>query len=350
MSKSVQPLVTIGIVTCNSADYIQNCLKSLAALKYTQFEVVIFDNNSSDTTLERISKVSLRKSTVLTSKHNVGFAAAHNTIARKSKAKYLVILNPDTYVDPLFLSMLVKVLEKDTTVIAVQPLVYLFNTKKINLTGKVTHFLGFDWIRNYTESTVPPAGAVFSISGSGVCVRRELFLSLGGFDETYFMYYEDTDFSWRALLCGYKLYFEPKSIMFHDYKYIPKETYLALHKKLFLIERNRLTTVLKNYSAKSLFFLIPAQVGMEIGMLAYACASGWGKAKLSSYFSLLQLLPNILTQRAKVQAMRSVSDVKIMQHFTGEITFAAFQNPVLTHFVNPLLKLYRKVLLKLVTL
>ncbi len=342
--KKNTPHVTIGIVTCNSALYIDACISSVLSLSYPNYSVIIFDNASTDQTLQKLQEFKSDSLSVIRSKKNTGFAAAHNTIVRTSQAKYVVVLNPDTTVSKHFLEPLVEKLEKDSNCIAVQPLVYLFDKKTINLTGKVTHYLGFDWIRDYQQSKIPPAANVYSISGSGVCVNKELFLAVGGFDEAYFMYYEDSDFSWRSLILGYSLYFEPKSVMYHDYKYIPEEKYLSLQKKMFLIERNRLATVFKNYSIKSLILLLPAHLFMELGMLLYAVCTGWGKTKFLSYVSLLQLLPHLFQKRLHLQSQRKVDDSEIMKHFVDTITFSAFQNPVITKVVNPILRMYWKII------
>ncbi len=341
MKQSAQPLVSISIVTCNSAEYIGDCLKSLFKVRYLAIEIIIFDNNSSDTTIDTIKSVSLsEKITLIENATNVGFAAAHNQVAKIAKGKYLFILNPDTVVTPAVFEPLIETMENDLSVAVTQPLVYLFDKKTINLTGKTTHFLGFDWIRDYKTKSIPNSGLIYSCSGSGMCVKSDVFLKLGGFDEQFFMYYEDSDFSWRCLLAGYTLRFVKESVLYHDYKYIPKENYLSLHRKLFLIERNRLATFFKNYSLKSIILFLPAAIFMEVGMTFFAFISGWGVVKLKSYFSLLALAPKVIAARKKVQALRKVSDASLLNNFTGKITFDAFENSVVKHIVNPVLESY----------
>ena len=119
------------------------------------------------------------------------------------------------------------------SVAAVQPLVYLFDKKTINLTGKVTHYLGFDWLKDFKQTKIPKKQRIYSLSGSGVLFDKEVFLQLGGFDELYFMYYEDSDLSWKLQLVNKKIMFVPESKLYHDYKYIPKEIIICLYDQGF---------------------------------------------------------------------------------------------------------------------
>ncbi|MFZ1721820.1 MAG: glycosyltransferase family 2 protein [Microgenomates group bacterium] len=336
------PLVSIVIVTFNSEIYLHECLRSVLENRYKRFEVIIFDNNSTDQTHTIIKKYSKKYPKIISAtfhNKNIGFAAANNNAIEIAKGKLVFILNPDTTVDSGFLEPLVAEISKEN-VAAVQPLVYLFDKKTINLTGKVMHYLGFDWLRDYKSTQPPRSQEIHSFSGSGILINKQHFFSAGMFDEFYFMYYEDSDLSWKFNLLGKKMLFTPASILYHDYKYIPQESYQPLKQKYFYIERNRLITMYKNYSAKSLFLLIPIFIFMELGLITFAFLDGWGITKLSTYAHILQNIPQIQKKRTDIQNKRVVSDKQLFKHMQSTITFEKFANPLINSVANPILNLY----------
>jgi GT2 family glycosyltransferase len=340
------PLVSIILVTHNSDEYLNQCLKSIFSITYSNFEVIIFDNNSADDTKKIVEKFSNSFSKNIISvlnKDNLGYARANNLAVELSNGEFIFIINPDTHVDKGFLEPLVSEIQKKN-VSAVQPLVYLFDKKTINLSGKVTHFLGFDWLKDFNQTIVPIAQQIFSFSGSGILINKRDFLSINGFDEQFFMYYEDSDLSWKLNLIGKKILFTPKSVLYHDYKYIPQEKYQPLKRKLFFIERNRLQTIFKNYSFKTLLLLSPAIIFMEIGMVTFAIIDGWGFTKLKTYLSIMQNFSTLNSNRKFIQKKRSISDNIIIQNFKSRITFEKFSNPIIRYFVNPVLDLYIRII------
>ncbi len=338
------PLVSILIVTHNSEEYIEQCLNSLTKITYRAIELIVVDNASTDDTISLI-KNTLKKVTfetkLIRQKYNSGYAVGNNVAAKQANGTYLFILNPDSLVTPGFLQPLVVKVETDTQVSAVQPAVYLSETPQLlNLTGKTTHFLGFDWIRDFEQKKSRKSGYIDSWSGSGILLRRSIFNELSGFDDAYFMYYEDSDLSWRMRLMGYKLWFEPTAVLYHDYKYTPRESYQPLKRKYFYIERNRLQTIFKNYSLKTLLLIAPMLFLIEISLVIFAAMQGWGLVKINSYVSLWKLRQHLGKQRIKIQETRKISDKKIVKTFSPTLTFKEFQHPVVTHILNPLMNLY----------
>lgn len=336
------PLVSILLVTYNSEDYLDECIKSVILNSYNNHELIIVDNNSTDKTKSIISKYKKKypkKVVALFEDSNHGYAISNNIAAQIANGEYLFILNPDTVVDEDFLKPLVTEI-KNKDVVAVQPIVYLFDKKTVNLSGKVTHYLAFDWLKDFKAKSVLKKQRIYSFSGSGVLLDRKIFLELGGFDEFYFMYYEDSDLSWKINLINKKIIFNPLSKLFHDYKYVPEEGYQSLKQKLFYIERNRLITMLKNYSIKSLLLIFPACLFMEAGMFFYALSQGWAVVKLKTYLSILFNFKVIWKNRIKIQKLRKINDKNIFQHLKPKITFEKFSNPIIKFIVNPILELY----------
>ena len=332
------------IVTHNSEEYIENCLASVEKAKDSFSKVIILDNASSDGTLDTLNLYE-GKFLIVRSKDNLGYAKGVNKAVDLSRSEYVVILNPDTTVTKNFANLLISELNKDKSVAAAQPSVFILRDKKrINLTGKITHYLGFDWIRGYKEKVLPKKGEIVSFSGSAVAVRKSVFEELGGYDEFYFMYYEDSDLSWRMQLMGYKILFVPSSKVYHDYKYKPKEAYQPLKKKLYYAERNRLVTLFKNYSGKTLVLLSPAIFLIEAMMVIFSIINGWFIQKIKGYADIFTNRSLIKRQRVKIQGERKQGDRQIFGKFARTLSFSHFQIAPVRFIVNPFLFSYYRLI------
>lgn len=343
-----KPKVSCIIVTYNSATYIKACLEALTQCTYPNKEILLIDNNSKDGTLAIAKKFS-SKITIHSLSTNKGYAGGHSYGISKAKSKYVFLLNPDTLVTPNFLEPLVNSLLENSQRAAAQPLVLLSQKPhKINLTGKVTHYLAFDWLRDYKANAHRASGPIVSFSGSGILLDKTAYQEIGGFDQNYFMYYEDSDLSWRFRLQGYALWYCSESKIFHDYKFIPNEQYQAFSQKVFWAERNRLYTFFKNYTLTTLLMLFPVFILMELALLVYFLSKGLIKVKLNSYFSLWQQRKTLLKTRKKIQHSRVINDREITREFKTTIDFVLFDHPVIKYLINPFLQLYWQLLWPLI--
>src|SRR3989344_1622259 len=271
-----QPMVSIILVTYNSISYLRQCLNSLKKISYRPLELVVVDNNSTDNSVAitvRTVKGWPYPIRIIKNHDNLGYAAASNIGIKRARGTLVFVLNPDTQVNPDFLQPLVITMTANRQISACQPTVYLLrNRKKLNLTGKITHYLGFDWLRNYLASrglvidiikshrhqphSINPQSnnrgggkssqapqisdqrQLTSFSGCGVLLRKKVWQQLGGFDDYYFTYYEDSDLSWRMRLAGFLIEYVPDSTIFHDYKFYPVKDYQSFQQKFYYGERN----------------------------------------------------------------------------------------------------------------
>jgi len=337
----MKPTISVVIVTYNSEAYISQCIQSVLKQHNPNLEVIVIDNHSTDRTIQILENEFSTSITFISLKKNVGFAEANNVAVEKAGGEFLFLLNPDTELSDNFFSPLIQAMKKNTQIGACQPLVYLMNNRNvINLTGKVPQFLGFDWIRDFQEKESPKEGKILSISGSGVLLRSLMIKEIGLFDPAYFMYYEDSDLSWRMNLAGYDCVFVPQSIMFHDYKLVPNGRSQTSKNKLFYAERNRVLNVLKNYSFKSLMLILPLFFVFELLLIFFACISGFGKEKIRTYLSIWKLRAHIMQARKQVQVLRKRSDRNIVSKFSGPILFKPFLNIIVEYIVNPFISAY----------
>ena len=347
-SRQSFPLVSIIIVTFNSQQYIKRCLESVYKTDYPVLEVIAVDNGSTDKTLKIIQEnfPSLR---IILSGNNSGYAGGNNLGVKHAKGEYLAILNPDAEVTKDWLKLLIAA-SQSTDVAVCQPKIMLSECSSlINLTEKLTHFLGFEWLADYRrENYKMSQRAIGSFSGCAFVIKKTLFAQLGGFDESFFMYYEDGDLSWKIRLKRLRILLIPDSIVYHEYKFNPNENEQKTRRKFYYLERNRLIMITKNYSLKTLLLLLPAIVFMEIGMHLYFISKGWFFEKWQGYCWIGTHLGQIMNNRCNIQTSRKISDSEIVKSFQGSIMFEEFDNIVLKYLVNPLLNLYWKIASKLI--
>lgn len=204
----MRPLVSIIIVKYRSKKYLPGCLTSIG--KDPRWEVIIVDNDG----------------------RNIGFGSACNQGAKKAKGKYLFFLNPDTIVQPKSVELLIVFLKKHRDVGIVAPLLLDKNRKpyKFQGTGEMTprsaifalSFLNKLWPNNpvskkywLADWNKKRAKEVAVIPGSALMIRKDVFEKVGGFDENFFLYFEESDLCKRVRKAGWRVFFEPEAKVVH---------------------------------------------------------------------------------------------------------------------------------------
>ena len=312
--------IAVVIVTYQSAAHVGDTLCALFAQLSDGDEVVVVDNHSTDGTAEAV-RAAAPAVRLFEQEANLGFAGGCDAGADASSAPLLLFLNPDAVPAPGCIDALRAAAGERPGWGAWQPLVTMECGRRINTSGGVTHFLGMGWAGSCGEPVTMAPDALSEVdfaSGAALCVRREAWQRVGGFDERYFMYGEDLDLGLRMWLSGHGVGVVPGARVEHDYEFAKGEG------KWFLLERNRWWTVLSDYPAALLLLMLPALVGAEAALLAVAARGGWLRAKLRAQAAVLMELPQILARRRAVQATRSVSVVEFADHLS-----ATLDNPYL---------------------
>ena len=204
------------VVTWNSADTILECLRSLPH----GAEVIVVDNGSTDDTVARLqgSGPGVR---ILEPGRNLGFGAACNLAASHARGEYLLLLNPDAALEPEALTILLGALEEQPGIGAIAPYIQALDGSP-ELSWGEDPGIWQEWRRQRAQRGIggvptPPASAakVAWVSGACLLARRDAWREVGGFDEGFFLYFEDLDFCKRLRRAGWSIVYEPRARAAH---------------------------------------------------------------------------------------------------------------------------------------
>jgi len=270
-------LASIIIVTYNHKNYLNSCINSIQNQDYPH-EIIIVDNSSNDGTPYFIEKNFPNISLIKNSK-NFGYGRGNNIGFKYANGEFIVILNPDTIAKDNWLKELIKPLKANKNLITT-PKILLYNGSAINTCGNINHFTGLTFTRglNHPPSDFQVKQFLSGFSGCNFAIKKENYEKLAGFDENFFSYLEDSEFSWRSHLKGYKILYVPTSIVKHDYvlKVNPE--------KIYHLEKGRYMILRKYFSWKEFFLSFPSLLIAELLILGYCLEQGWKgiKAKIKA--------------------------------------------------------------------
>lgn len=221
MSK-VRPKVIVIIPNWNGIDHILDCLESLRAIEYTNFEVIVVDNNSEDRSPEAVAG-RFPDVQIIRNAENLGFAEGCNVGIREAiaqTAEYVWLLNSDAIVDPQALDALVGVAEQDSSIGMTGSKVYHYDDRDL-LWGAG---MKISWVRGetYPIGWHEPDGEEFeqvcdveALSGCSLLVKTSLCKKAGLLDKDYFLYAEEIEWCVRSRKYGFRCVVVPGSIVFH---------------------------------------------------------------------------------------------------------------------------------------
>ena len=243
--------LSVVILNWNGRRHLERYLPSVVAHTEGDAEVVVADNGSTDDSLQwlRLNYPDVR---VMRLDRNYGFAGGYNRALREVASEYVLLLNSDVEVTAGWWQPLVEVLDTESNVAAVAPklLADMERTKfeYAGASGGFIDYLGYPFCRGRILSNVEEDRGqydnrrdIFWASGAAMCCRREVFESLGGFDEDFFAHMEEIDLQWRMQLAGWRIVVEPKSVVYH----LGGGTLPASSRKIFLNHRNNLAMLFK---------------------------------------------------------------------------------------------------------
>lgn len=211
--------VTIVIPNYNGKEYMDKCMKCLAAQEYKDFNVIIVDNASEDKSQEiPLQYTDCLNIEVVQFYENLGFSVAVNEGILKSQAEYVILLNNDAYAGKSFVKELVNKMDSDSMIFSAQALMLQYKDRDI-VDGAGDYFSAMGWAfargKDKPSSYYTDDMELFSCCAGAAIYRRDIFDEIGVFDETFFAYLEDMDVGYRARLHGYRNVLAAKAKVLH---------------------------------------------------------------------------------------------------------------------------------------
>ncbi len=212
----MRPQVSIVIPTWNRCDLVMACLESVAQLESVRYEVIVSDDGSTDTTAERVTAAYPEVRVVRRAK-NGGFAVAVNAGVAVAQGEWIFLLNNDVTLEPDCLARMLEVAQLSAADMVAplllwrdEPTVVYSAGDRIGVNGR-PESIGFR--TQLKEFTLPTR--IFGVSAAAGLYRRVLWDTVGGLDENFTAYFEDSDLCFRARLAGFTAALAPQACAYH---------------------------------------------------------------------------------------------------------------------------------------
>jgi GT2 family glycosyltransferase len=315
--------IAIHIVTYNCAKTIATCLHSLAHQTFTDFTLYIIDNASTDNTVQIIHQLGY---TTHVNAQNMGYSFAHNQALVKTNSQYVLTLNPDVWLDPLFLESMYKRMEATKELGSVAGC--LLRVDSLGDTATRIDSMGVQIYRTRRQylindnlsvicmKTFPTR--IFGPDGAAAFYRRDMLNDIAVneeiFDNIFFLHKEDIDICWRAQLRGWSSEYVHDAVAHHIRTFRPGKRRNVEKWIRYYAVRNRYILILKNDIRLHYIMDLPFILIYEIIIFVYICLLE--PSSLRAYISVIKHLPQIMSKRKIIQSRRKVSVHEISERFT----------------------------------
>ncbi len=301
------PWASIVVVNFNAGHLLQSCVDALAAQTMGDFEAIIFDNGSTDASIQTL-KLPDDRFRVVTNAANIGFAAANNAACALARGTWLLTINPDTVAEPGCLSALrVATLKHSYASFFGATLVDAGDPQLVDGFGDVLSISGIAW-RGGSGSTVaalPDADVeVFGPCAAAALYRRDVFIEAGGFAEEFFCYCEDVDLAFRMQLKGARCVQVRAAVVQHVGSAISgKHSAFTLYHSF----RNRIWLIIRNMPGWLLPLSLLVNLTVSAGILWRHRGSGYGGPALRGIVAGLFQCRRALAARREIQRRRMLA-------------------------------------------
>jgi GT2 family glycosyltransferase len=316
------PLLSVIIPNWNGKHFLAECIDSLKAQTFHDFETILVDNGSTVGSANFAEERYGDFIRILRNESNLGYTGGNNVGIQAAQGEYIVLLNNDTQADPTWLEALVEAIGSNPQVGMWASKVYsYYKRNQIEAVGELIYWDGLNRARGQYEQDQGQYGKVEEIffpPGCGGMFRKTLFEEIGLFDEDFFAYGDDAEIGIRARLAGWKCVYVPKAVVYHKNsgstgQYSPF--------KAFYVERNRFWITIKYFPYPllflSLFFTLYRFTLQAYGALTHQGAAGRFTERyspvhlvgilLKAYGSGFFYLPRMWRKRKKLIPLRKVS-------------------------------------------
>ncbi len=323
----MNPLVSVTIVTFNSARFIQRCLQYVFEQDYQPIEIIVIDNASDDQTPAILRSVDQSRIRIVLNRENRGFAGGQNQAIGLSKGAWILTLNPDVRLTATFLSTAIRAVSSDGSagsisgkLIAMQPDFEIAERRILDSTGiyftpTLRHFDRGS--RELDDGRYDRPEYVFGVTGAAGLYRRKMIedVSIGGefFDNDFFAYREDADVAWRAQLLGWKCMYVPDAVAYHVRSVLPDDRRSVTATVNMHSVKNRFLMRIKNVTLRLYFRHFVSITTRDALVIAGCLLREW--SSLPAFVTVLKLFRRTFSKRRAIMQRRRATETYMLHWF-----------------------------------
>ena len=259
-------VVSVILVNYHGADDTIVCLEAFDDVEWPaeDLELIVVDNDSGNGEAERIAAACPR-ATVVQSGANLGFAGGCNVGVDHATGQYVAFINNDARPGGRWIAAAVEAMRADPEVVSVASKVLDWDGERVDYVDGSLTWYGMGYKREAErpdDGSYETAHDVLFGTGAALFVTAEAYREVGGFDERFFMFYEDVDLGWRLNLLGHRVRYVPESVAYHKHHVTMRR--FGSYRETYLLERNALMAMVKNYSDETLARVLPAALALSV--------------------------------------------------------------------------------------
>jgi len=330
MSKTARgklPFISIVIANYNGESYLNTCLTAVLNSSIKQYEVIVIDNNSNDSSVKIVNKFIKKDSRIrlLKNEVNLGVPASRNRAISKCRGEIVILLDNDTELKKDSLAQLIKPLINNKEVGAAQALLIDFENRNLvqmaggHLIPQAIWLMGF-----YERSVYKDIKSKLKLSNiiaisAALAVKKEVLDKIHNYDSLLYNYTDDLDLSWRIWIAGYRVVLAHNSIVYHYTKSVAKRINIGANNFdiYFQLSKNSFRSMLKNYEIKNVIRYLPLSIFVNLARaILVLVRRGDISALLATLYSIwwsVKNLANTIQSRINTQRSRRFSDEFIMR-------------------------------------
>lgn len=315
------------LVNHNSGGTILKSIRALTEQDYPLNRILVVDNGSSDGDPARI-RLQFPGVEVIETHKNLGISRARNIGLQRMQDTLVLLVDDDVYLSRGCLRAMLDAYQGTNAAVICPRIVLYPEADTIQCDGAGLHFSGALSLRHTLRPLMgqpPTCTRVHGFISACLLIDRGRLGEILSFDEDYFFYFEDTEFSYRLSALGYPIFCEETAIAYHErgegtpgLSFRGKGAYPK--QRAYLTLRNRWLTILLHYQFRTLLLLLPALAVYEFSAFWDLLRRGWLVEYASAGWSILTGLKSILQRRKQWQRLRKVSDGSIL--LGGTLPFA----------------------------
>lgn len=302
------PRVSAAVLNYDGRDLLEVILPSLFAQEYRDFEVIVVDNASTDDSVSYVREHWPQARVVSTGAVNIGVAAALNVAVKAATGELVALLNNDIELEPRWLGELVAALDRHADAATVAgKLLNFYRRDELDAAGDIFTRAATAFGRGKGErdqGQYEQEDEVFAPTAGAALYRASAFAQVGAFDESFFAYFEDVDWSLRAQIMGYRSWYVPSAVGYHMGS---KTTRPAVNPRYFELQRrNTLALLVKDVPLTFILRNLHLILAHQALGLAYSANAGMLRPHLRALVAAARATPQWLRARKAILGARRV--------------------------------------------